>query len=180
MAYPICKKLKDPKLIVATHTSLGEIYLKQKDYKNAILYLNKALSESKKINYTRFERFSYVHLSDLYTEIKDYEKAIFYIKKSMVLVKEQAAEHLLPEYNTKLGKIYYQQKKYNTAYQKFKISNKEAVEKNNWRVIEKNYKYLSKIDSIRNDYRSAFINYQKYKTANDSIFNQNKIAEILV
>lgn len=174
----IYQELEQSFQVSSLYNNLGSLYGKTGDFKKALEFCKKSLEIKQKLQYTEGIIFSYLSIGDLYFLIDDKEKAFSNYQKGIDLAIEAGSDHLLSQLQNKLGVLQYYQGKYNIAYQNFEKSNQIAYSNNSLEVISDNLLYLSKIDSIKGDYKEALGHFQEHKIVDDSIFNQAKIRSI--
>ena len=113
-----------------------------------------------------------------YSKKGEYEKAIKYYKKSVRLAEKIGDKSGLSGSYLFLGKHYIKTKNYYQA--DLFLSEALAISIN---IGDKHtqmsvYKELSILDSINNDFLSAYQNYKKYSTIKDSIFQKENTKQI--
>ena len=159
--------------------NLGLLYLKKGDLKKALVYFEKTNALSKEIHFPEREIYSLIGMADVsLTKNGTYKEALKHCFDAILLAKKHKFNHLIPEIHSKLAMLFFELKEYKKARLYFKKSNENLRDFYKWAQVSNNQLYLSKIDSIEGNYKNAFLNYQKYKKANDSIFKIDKNKEI--
>jgi len=172
------KELERNLQVAILYNNLGSIYGKLGEFDKALEYCYQSLEIKKKLHYNEGILFSYLAIGDLYLNMNKEEEAFKYYTDGIGLAKEAGVDHLLSHFQNKAGVLLYYQKDYDKAQQNLVESNKIAFANNSLEVLSSNYHYLSKIDSVRRDYKGALAYFQKYKMVKDSLYNQAKIQQM--
>lgn len=172
------QKLEQEFHVSSVYNNLGSLYGQLGDYVTALDYCKKSLEIKKNLQYKEGIIFSYLSIGDLYMSLNSFDEASKNYQMGIDLADEKGFDHLLSQLQNRLGILQFHLNKYHVAQQNFIKSNQIALSNNSLEIIRDNLLYLSKIDSIKGNFKSAFIKYQNYKAVNDSIFNQAKIRSI--
>ncbi len=95
--------------------SLGNIYIKEKDWKKAEKYVNDAIQIANKHNNQKYITSSYLYLGKMYLGKQEYIKAGNILEKARKNAIEQKAHIILHTINNNLGKLYSETGAYNKA-----------------------------------------------------------------
>ena len=174
----IYRELERNLQVAILYNNLGSIYGKQGEFENALEYCYQSLEIKKELHYNEGILFSYLAIGDLYAKMNEKEKAFNYYRDGIELAKETSTDHLLSQFQSKEGVMHFYQKDYEKAEQDLLESNSIAINNNSLELVSNNYYFLSKIDSVRGDFKGALTNFQKYMSVKDSLYNKVKIQQM--
>ena len=84
----IRQHLPDTSAFITSLTSIGEVFRIMQEYKNALIYYNKALESRKSINNKELLAYLYSELALIYKDRENYDLANAYIDTAMVYSRE--------------------------------------------------------------------------------------------
>lgn len=112
------QELNDPSGIAKCLSNLGVIDLQSKNYKSAIVNLEKGIKFCKENDMKRDLSFCYLKIGRVYFEQKEFETALKYANLSLIISKEMDYVIYQRDANLLLADIYYETKQYKLAYEK--------------------------------------------------------------
>ncbi|MEA2042273.1 MAG: tetratricopeptide repeat protein [Bacteroidota bacterium] len=158
--------------------NVGIIYNDNGETDQAIIHFLEAIEYGKGSNDPAQLAGNYSNLASSYSRKNNYEKSIFYYKKSIEILKKledknglsiaylSLSEHFLLLNNHIRAKNYVEQA--------LKLSEEINAKSN----LMKGYLISAKIDSARNDFKSAYSTVLKYNTMRDTLFKKEKSEQI--
>ena len=174
----IFENLERKRHIASLNNNLGDICVLTGQFDSAFYYFNKSLKIKKELNYNEGKIFTYLAIGDLYLKTDTLIKAINNYQKAIKTAKDINALYLLSLSYNKLAVGYLKLNKNIMAKDLFVESNKLAENNKSLELINSNYYYLAKIDSTNGNFKSAFYNFYKHKSAKDSMFTKEKSKQI--
>ncbi|MGM0582290.1 MAG: tetratricopeptide repeat protein [Bacteroidota bacterium] len=156
-----------------TMSNLGLLYMKRDMPQKAIEYFRKCYKIDKELN-DIVGIYNSLHNLGIYH--KDYghkDSAIYYIEKALLAV-PKGERHYDKTYIIKsLAESYLKADDYKNALNYFKKAIQSANEVEALDVLKESYKGLAEIYEHNMQFEESLNAYKKYKTLNDSIFNQD-------
>lgn len=125
-------KLKDNTVVLG---NIGSLYGQLGKYKKSIVYFNKVVEMSKRINKKKTESHAYNNLGSTYENLGDLNKAVTYYQKANQIQKSIKDFKSLTHSHIDIGRIYQGQKQYKKARFHFEES-KTIAKKNEYRYFE--------------------------------------------
>ncbi len=164
--------------IVAIKNNIGSIYINKKEFTKAITYFKESVNISRKIKNNQDLAISLINLGYAYIEIKENSKALVYFQEANEITKISQKKYDLIGSYLGIVNAYFNLNKYNLAL----IKAEKAVElANKYKLLKHQrdaYKFLANINYKLGNHEKAFISSQKFKIANDSLFNKKNIEKI--
>lgn len=117
----------DDGLKKAILSNIGEFYLRQKQYKKALQFTQKALDIATKLNDEKYIVSFYQCMADIYLDMKEYTKALNYYDKSINYFANNGYEDITTELLEKMSKANAELGNFEKAYQ----LQKDAINKQN-------------------------------------------------
>nr|WP_282597831.1 sensor histidine kinase [Croceivirga thetidis] len=140
----------------------------------ALNYLNKAYSTSKKSNNTMVLGAAMVNLAEFYLKEEEFSKAKKYLKEADSLC--QATNNIQSCYlvNVLWGYFNSEQKEFNKARKDFEMANQLAKEINNNYFLIESYGLLGRNELLQKNYYRANKNFKSF----DSLYKKNPIPSL--
>lgn len=164
--------------IVAIKNNIGSIYINKKEFTKAIVYFKESVNISRKIKNNQDLAISLINLGYAYIEIKENSKALVYFQEANEITKISQKKYDLIGSYLGIVNAYFNLNKYNLAL----VKAEKAVElANKYKLLKHQrdaYKFLANINYKLGNHEKAFISSQKFKIANDSLFNKKNIEKI--
>jgi signal transduction histidine kinase/Flp pilus assembly protein TadD len=170
----INQRIDNKRGIAFNLANLGNIYKENNDYINARIYFEKALALFEELDFKNEIAHVYNALGIIYMNNKDYISAFEFIRQANNIYSHTENLSGTAESYLNLGQIYFNQNKYEAARSAINLGLKIAKNVGAKENILNSYFFLSKIDSIQGNFKSALENYQKYTLLNDSIFSKER------
>lgn len=153
------QKLEDK--IVENNALIGRVYLRMGKYAEALEYQNKALELGEKIN-SVWIRYIYQYIGTIKESEGDAVQALdYYLRSHEISVKEQDIYWQAATKNS-IGSAYFKLKDITNAKKWLDEGLALSLRVGFMQDISNSYLYLSKIDSLQGNYKSAYENYQQY------------------
>jgi signal transduction histidine kinase len=176
-AFQSAQSLKQDSLIANVLHDYAEILIHFKDYSQALVKMEAALSVYQKIGYERYIGSSLVYLGDIYLKINQPQHAFSHFEKALVY-SEKMDRDVLADLYLKIGDYY--QKQNDTALSKvyFEKSNLLAKE-NTFKSIEQASAWrLYKLHRNHNDTQQALTYLELSSILKDEMFNSQKTGRV--
>ena len=154
---------------------LGEIYLEQQNFKNAIPYFLNVLDLDKNEGYYYNRSAVIDNLGLCYLHLRNYSKAETYLLKSVQYQEKNRDTLKLIGTLVNIASLYYEQYKDDLAIPYFKKAydlSKATDEFNSKRTTAKN---MAVVEENRKDLKKALAYRKEFEKWNDSLNDQNKI-----
>ena len=164
--------------IASAYTNLGRISQVMKKYDDALDYFDKALDISLKIGNKRAQAACYHNTGEVKAILNQHKEAISFFEKSNKLEEELGNPNTQALTCNALGKSYRILKQYDKSAKYLKKGHSLAAKSGSRDVLKQNYLFQSRLDSTMGNTLEALASYQKYTALKDSIFNQQKSAQI--
>ena len=164
---PYLPALKDPQITTSYLMGVGEIYLLQGKYDDALKFYRDALPLT--IN-TAYESNNLTKLGIVEFKKGDIAEAIGYLDQAYQTAKENSQQLQMVQALTELGKVY-QDTNFSKALQSFKEAESLANEMDLKFELKDIYEGLSKAYANQRDYDNAYKYQTRLITTKDSIFN---------
>ncbi|WP_165953185.1 ATP-binding protein [Pedobacter changchengzhani] len=156
------------------HLNNANVYIEQSAYGKGIEQINKSLDAFKKVGFKRGIQICYNNLGALYMRQEKYKEAIPYLEKSISLATEAKnfTGLALVQQNigfsyTKLGDLKLAEEWFDKAEVSAKLYSRNEVN-----TLSEILNHRSSLDSAKNDFQSAFMRRDKYRTIKDSLLNE--------
>ncbi|WMN11150.1 tetratricopeptide repeat protein [Marivirga salinae] len=177
----IKKSYNDSLGISNTMSNLGLLYMKRDIPEKAIDYFRQCYKIDKQLNHEVGIYNSLHNIGIYHKDFGDKDSAIYYLEKALLAV-PKGENHYDKTYIIKsLAESYLIDKDYSNAQSYFNKAIQSAQEVEALDVLKDSYKGLSKIYEHNKQFEKSLSAYKKYKSLNDSIFNQdfnNEVAQL--
>lgn len=158
--------------------NIGIVYFKKKKYSTAIDYYQKAFNINLEIgNYNEVAN-NLVNIGASYDLLKDHPNAIKNYMEALDLNQQLGNQYGIALNMGNVASVYVEEKNYKEAKDYLTKALAIADKIKAWELIQDDNLTLSKLDSITGDYRSAYLHYQLYSAAKDTLFNDSKSKDI--
>ncbi len=177
-AIRLFKSLDKEQRVAVTFTKVGTIYIEQKKFEEALCFLQDAFIIHKKMNFD----FGLLEVNNrlglLYREKGEWSKAEDYLQESLSIARKKMDQEHIAKNLENLASIYLFQKTYGKAEiclkEAYSIAERKGYKK--WlRDILRDYKDLY---MMRNDPSHAVYYFSLYESLKDSIFSEEKAAQL--
>ncbi|MGJ3234691.1 tetratricopeptide repeat protein [Marivirga sp.] len=159
--------------ISTTMSNLGLLYLKMDQPQKAIKYFRKCYSMDKKLSDVVGIYNSMHNIGIYHKDYGDKDSAVYYIEKALLAV-PKGEKHYDKTYIIKsLAESYLEVKDYKNARKYFERAVNSANEVEALDVLKESYKGLSEIYEHIGQFEKSLKAFRRFKTLNDSIFNQD-------
>lgn len=176
-ALPIWEVLNSPLGILQTCTNLGIGYKEVKNYDQSLIYLFRALDTAQKRNSRLDIAKVHSNISDTYAAMRDYVKALEFANSAWVNDSLENNKEGMAIRQQNQAAIYIEQKNYDKAEELLQSSYKTGLNIKNIDIQKGACQVFRKLYEKTDRYRDAYQYFQKEQAIDDSIFNNNKIAE---
>ncbi len=164
--------------IATTYNKLGSIYSEQGQFDQALEYFEKALIIHKSDNFPYGIAESYNRLGLLYRDVGEYQKGLDYCLQSLELSRTIADKEGATKNLENIASIHIKQKQYPEAESYLHEGLSMASEIGSKKWLKDIYFDLKEIALFRQDFPQAFRYYEAYTTMKDSLFNEEKAAQM--
>ena len=171
------KELPNVTPLVSYH-NIGDLYYKLKQYDKAIDYQILALRAAIEKKNETVIAYSYLGLGNIYSDLEEYEKALSNFYMAIKESRKLSDQRILGVVYGQLGKLYLTKNRYDSAIISLLESNKYADNMNALDIKLENYRTLSHLYQSQDDYEAAFESINTYSQLKDSLYNQEKLAEL--
>ncbi|WP_314001811.1 tetratricopeptide repeat-containing sensor histidine kinase [Xanthocytophaga flava] len=178
-AITIWKPLSDgPEGTCIALSNLGDIYLEQKQYKQALQMYEQSLEIAQQLKLTWLIAGTQTSIGNVYIRQQEYTKATSYLTKALVIAEQNHSNSILTQ-------IYYYQSEISLASnqlqnaldQAFKaLSFTKKTKSSRWQV--KCYKQLAHIFTLQENYKQGVHFQDLYISLNDSLNNVQQALQI--
>ncbi len=164
--------------IATTYNKLGSIYSEQGQFDQALEYFEKALIIHKSEDFPYGIAESYNRLGLLYRDMGEYQKGLNYCLQSLELSRTIADKEGATKNLENIASIHIKQRQYTEAetYLREGLSMASEIGSKKW--LKDIYFDLKEIALFRQDHPQAFRYYEAYTTMKDSLFNEEKAAQM--
>jgi len=160
--------------IAQSYENIGIIYKKFNNFTKAENYYLDALKVYKNLNYDKGVSNLLGNLGILKYTQGNYSEALKFHEETLrIQEKNNDLDGQVFTHNN-MADVYLIQKQYSRAEKHYKKGFQLAQKINFKDQIKYSYKALSEVYSKKSDFKNALINFQKYTTLKDSIFNETK------
>jgi len=170
-ALKIKKKLNDKEGIALLYNNIAIIYYFKSDIDKCMKYFKTALKIWEKNGNKRRAAMVLSNLGELYLEVGLNKNAINYLEECIVLYEDLKDFYNVVSIKKLIGKVYFEgsdfknaEKYYNEA---LKLSLTIGVSKETIDL----YSNIASLDSVKGNFKSAYLNIIKYNNLNDSLFS---------
>ncbi len=157
---------------------IGNTFFYLEQYDSAIQYLEKSVELSKEINSKDIEGTALNNLGKVYKKLGDYRKSISFSEEALSIHEKTRSQNKIIESLNDLGMVYNEMGKYQDAILDFN----RAIDLSLNLGIKENIRigYYNRSLSYQRigDYKAALEDFKKYKTIEDSIYNETKSHQI--
>jgi len=177
-ALKIQKKQKNKRSISILYSNIGGVYKEEDKYQKALDYYNKALDIEKQLgNKSRIAKL-YTLIGGIYSKKGKYEKSIEYYDKSLnigILIKDKSAQ---VESYLETTRSYLSAGKLKLAFDYCIKTIQYAKTLGDLNILTDSYLLMSKITSLRGNYKDAYNNHVMYKQLTDSLYNKSSLQQV--
>ena len=163
--------------------NLGQIYSEMGDFQKSLEYLNQSLDINRKSNNNFLIIHTLVNIGVNYIEIEDFSLAEEHLLEAMQMCKTHKMTNELIGTYLNLGMLYTKTENFKAAQSYLEEGISASKEILSGKLLSYGYLYYSEYYEKINVLDSALSYYKKYKTIEDSLFNENmnqKVAELQV
>ncbi len=172
------EKLGEEGRIATTYNKIGSIYSEQGQFDQAQEYFEKALKIHNKEHFRYGIAESYNRLGLLFRDRGDYNQALDFTNQSLEISREIDDKEGTTKNLENLASIYIRQGQYARAEQYLREGKELAAEIGSKKWLKDIYFDLKEIALYRRDYPEAFRYYEAYTAMKDSLFNEEKAAQM--
>jgi tetratricopeptide (TPR) repeat protein len=158
--------------------NIGIVYYQKKKYPVAIQYYQKAFNINLEVGNYHEVANNLVNIGVCYDLLKDHDNAIKNYLEALDLNQQLGNQYGIALNMGNVASVYVEEKKYKEAKDYLNKAILISDEIKAWQLIQDHNLTLSKLDSITGDYKSAYLHYQKYSAAKDTLFNDSKSKDI--
>ncbi|MET3028599.1 sensor histidine kinase [Flavobacterium sp. UW10123] len=174
-----CLEYKDdPEIILGSYINIGDLYSRLKDYDNAAVYYKKGKTLCEKSNNFQGKAIILLGLGENYQLQNKYQEALKMFQEALIIADENELNQLAIISRSTIGDCYTSQKKYNDA----KLTFSEALQKSaDFGLLQNQidiYDKLRKIAIKQDDFKNAYLFFEKLTHLKDSISKLERIKEI--
>lgn len=156
-----------------TMSNLGLLYMKREMPQKAVQYFRQCYEIDKQLNNVVGIYNSLHNLGIYHKDYGDKDSAIYFTEKALLAV-PKGENHYDKTYIIKsLAESYLANKNFKNAQNYFNKAIQSAQEVEALEVLKESYKGLSKIYEHNKQFEKSLRAYKKFKSLNDSIFNQD-------
>ena len=173
------KLKKSSKMAIAmSYNNIGIVYNGMKEHKKALEYHQKALALRKESGNLSGMAASYVNIGNIYSKLFETKEAIDFQKKAHALYLQLNDQYGITTSALNLGTEYGKQKRFDLA-KSYLLTAETKIHQLNYKELELSiYHALYDLYANTGDYKKAFEYSLSYMLHKDSVFNENKAAEI--
>ncbi|MBE0539359.1 MAG: tetratricopeptide repeat-containing sensor histidine kinase [Ignavibacterium sp.] len=160
---------------------IADVYVVQKNFEMAELYLNQAIKNSKEVNDSKSLIWAYSSLGAIQVDKKNYSAAEKYFKESLSIARKTDFKLEIIHTLTDLGKFYIPINNLAEAEKYLVEALTLAKELNSLNDLNVIYREFSNLYAKNRNYKKAFEYLQQYKLYSDSLFaisNNEKITAL--
>ncbi|MEQ8925865.1 MAG: tetratricopeptide repeat protein [Fulvivirga sp.] len=172
------EKITTDNVPALSYNNLGEVYTLMGDYEKALENYDIAIAAAKKQNDKRVLAYATDGYGTLYLAKKDYSKAVPYFNEAAILRKSMNDFRGLAYTYTNLGRCYFNQSQLDSALYYYKAGISASKKSSAADVRANLYQLISKVDSLKGDFKGAYYHYMRHDQLKDSIFNIEKSTQI--
>lgn len=170
-ALEVRETLNDSLDISSTLKNIASLYSIKKDHTKSIEYYDRVFNFLKSNQDPSLQGEILPRIGQEYLNLKKLDEAADYLVRGLRYNRRiQNKSGLLYTLNS-ISDLNIKSRDYKTAQAQLYEANKLAKETNNQKELLRNYSLLMRLDSIRDNFKSAFIWQQQYQKLKDSIYN---------
>jgi signal transduction histidine kinase len=154
---------------------LGELFLEQNEYQNALQLFIELEKDYDAISYKLTKSALFHNIGLCYFHLSKYDKAETYLSKSTLLQEKQYDTLLLISSYMDMGNLYYEQYKDKQAIPYFEKAYLLSKKAGNFALKQNAALNMSIVEENRKDLTKAMVYRKEYDVWKDSLNNQNKI-----
>jgi tetratricopeptide (TPR) repeat protein len=168
----IKKQLGDAAGLASSYNNIGIVYFNNKDYDKALEFHNSALKIREESSNKLGISMSLQNIGTIYFSKNQLEKANEYFLKSLELKEEILDKSGMVALFRSMGKLRIDTKEFDEARIYFEKAIALGLELDLKKELYECYRFLASVDSVKGNYKSAFINIITADTYKDSIYNK--------
>ncbi len=176
-ALKLAEEVNSKSMIATCLGNMGTTCQKMNN-KQAIVYLDRALTISESISDKSLTVSLLIFIGDYYRIAGEFEKALYNYRRTQTLAEEVGLKRQACEAISLTGAVYFKQRKYAAALNFTLKSLDIANEMKSMEFQREIHKQLSDIYASANDYKNALLHQKQYETFKDSIFNDKSVKKI--
>ncbi|MES2838089.1 MAG: tetratricopeptide repeat protein [Bacteroidota bacterium] len=169
----ICKEIDYKYGISSSYASIGGIYDAQGNYAEALKNHLISLQIETELNNKYGIARTYNNIGIVYENLQNYEEALKNYIACLKIETEIDDKPGLTATLNNMGSVYTKQKKYAEAEKQLKKAKELAEELGHKEYLKDTYRALTKLDSSKGNFKSAFENHKLYIVFRDSIDNED-------
>ena len=172
------KKINDKAGVGFAHNLLGFIYYSGSKFEKALVHYDTALRIRTEIKSVQGYAASIFNIARVYEKQGMYDKAQEYLLKVLEVDRDNKdMDGLAMTYNS-LGKVLTKRKRFTEAARYLGQARSMAIALNTTLELRDNHKNFAELYSMKGDYKTANLFYERYIALNDSIFTSQSVAKI--
>ncbi|WP_250632704.1 tetratricopeptide repeat-containing sensor histidine kinase [Rhodoflexus caldus] len=177
-ALKIMEKLQEPFPIAIITGNIGNLYnlLGQPD--KALVYVERSLALHRQLGNKSGEAYALNFLGGVYEKMNKTSQALKYYLEALEIEKALGNRYLMVFSYNNIGEKYMESGNYALAEQYLEDGIKEAKQIGAVRELARLYNTYAMLDSIRQDFRSAFRWHRLHKQYSDSVFNTERSKQV--
>lgn len=154
-----------------SYNNLGSIRKQTGRYEEALTFFTKSLKIRQELGRKLEIANTKINIGHLFFLKGDFDKAVFYLERCIDLYNEINNPGGVANVNHILGKVYAALGNYDKSRLLFESSLNTSRQLDLQPLLLDNYKSMSELLALRQDYQGAYVYQQKYLTLHDSIFD---------
>ena len=155
---------------------LGTVYLRLKDYDNAIKSIENWFNLNKDAK-APYKKIMYHNLATCYIHKKEYEKAKHYFGQKLELLNPIDTSSVI-KFKTDVANVYYSQYLDDKAISLFREAYELSKSYSNVEIKQNAAKNMAVVERNRKNYEASVKYYQEYNTWKDSLWNRDRVWEL--
>lgn len=175
------QQLQDINGISNIYSSLGNTYGSIERIDSALLYYNKALQIKRQLDDQEGIATLYQNIGAILDYTGKYNKAVEYYEKSLEIARRLNNTESIALSLQNLGSNHKNRSQLNQALKYYNECEQIAIQANLRLILMNNYKFISEIHMLSDNYKKALDNFMNYTALKDSIFGEeekNQLREI--
>ncbi|WP_201431662.1 tetratricopeptide repeat protein [Marivirga aurantiaca] len=157
--------------------NLGQLYMLEKRYDSANIYLNIVLN-TPQINNKNALGFAHLYKGIVFRELHQYDSSFYHLHKSLGIWEEISFKRSIVESKAELGKLALLQQDFKSARQLLMTAEKEAAALNTQDLLMRVYQYQIDLNKLSGSKKTLINCYDKYISLKDSLYSTENRSEI--